>query len=192
MTTNPPLAPNVTPALLEAYLADLGRALAGIDPAEAADVLAGVREHVEASIGPDPTSQDLQDALTRLGPVERIAREAGAGAPALLTAEATAPSPGWPRWAPVALLVLAALALALLPSLPLAALALALATAAVSLLGARRERTTRGLYRIAAALSILTVVAALVGTLTLLAVDTTVLPAIEGPVEVPSPGGTQP
>lgn len=176
--------------LVEAYLDDLDRALAGIDPAERADVVASIREHVDASLSEEPTPQDVQDVLRRLGPVERIAREADATGPALLgPASAAAPHRvGHPARSGPALLALAALSLALIPAMPAAAVALALAVGIAAVLGARRTDGPTGLLRAAAALAALTILLAGLAAATLLGARTE-LPSIEAPIEVVSPGG---
>ncbi|MBF5082637.1 hypothetical protein [Quadrisphaera sp. INWT6] len=64
--------------LVHAYLSDLGRALAGADPRERADVLDGVREHLDEALGdgaPVETA-DVRRVLADLGPVEAIAAQA--------------------------------------------------------------------------------------------------------------------
>ena len=71
MTTNPDFPP-----LVEAYLADLDRALASADPRERAETLAAVREHAAESLarhGTDDAAVRL--VLDELGPVEVIAAE---------------------------------------------------------------------------------------------------------------------
>ncbi|WP_066582778.1 HAAS signaling domain-containing protein [Cellulomonas timonensis] len=175
--------------LVEAYLEDLDRALAGIDPAERADVVASIREHVDESLGEAPTSEDVQDVLRRLGPVERIAREADVAGPALLSPTATVPHRvGHPARSGPALLVLAALSLALIPAMPVVAVALALAVGIAALLGARRTDGPTGLLRAAAALAALAILITGIAAATLLSARTE-LPSIEAPVEVVSPGG---
>lgn len=71
MTATPELPPSV-----EAYLADLDRALAGADPRERAETVAAVREHAAellARYGTDDES--ARRVLDELGPVEAIAAE---------------------------------------------------------------------------------------------------------------------
>jgi len=178
-------------SLVEAYLDDLDRALAGIDPAERADVVASIREHVDASLGDRPTAADVREVLQRLGPVERIAREADVGA---ALAASPDPSPGaspddrWPRWSGAALLGLGALAIALIPTAPVAAVAVALAAGIAALIGVRRAPGPTGLLRAAAALCALAVLLTALAAATLLGVRTE-LPSIGTPVEVVSPGG---
>ncbi|HET7822605.1 MAG TPA: hypothetical protein VFL10_13865 [Ornithinibacter sp.] len=65
------------------YLDDLARMLSDIDPGERDEVLAGIREHLDAEIGSsDGGDAAVQAALLRLGPPERVAAEARAGHPA--------------------------------------------------------------------------------------------------------------
>ncbi len=65
------------------YLDDLARMLSDIDPGERDEVLAGIREHLDAEIGSgDGGDAAVQAALLRLGPPERVAAEARAGQPA--------------------------------------------------------------------------------------------------------------
>ena len=64
------------PPLVEAYLADLDRALAAADPRERAETVAAVREHAAellARYGSDDGS--ARRVLDELGPVEAIAAE---------------------------------------------------------------------------------------------------------------------
>ncbi len=59
------------------YLDDLARMLADLDPADRDEVLAGVREHLDATLADHPDDHAAVDAaLLRLGPPERIAAEA--------------------------------------------------------------------------------------------------------------------
>ncbi|MEU4362240.1 hypothetical protein [Promicromonospora sp. NPDC023987] len=71
MTTTPDFPP-----VIEAYLADLDRALAVADPRERAETVAAVREHAAESLarhGRDDES--ARRVLAELGPVETIAAE---------------------------------------------------------------------------------------------------------------------
>lgn len=59
------------------YLDDVARMLGEADPAYRAEVLAGVRDHLESALGPAPWHEsDVQHALARLGPPEEIAAAA--------------------------------------------------------------------------------------------------------------------
>jgi hypothetical protein len=97
--------------LVSAYLDDLARMLIDLDPGERAEVLAGVREHVDASLTDrsSTTDQDVRAVLAELGPPEAVAQEAYAGrsAAAGRPAPAPAPSPLLARkWVPVTVAVL--------------------------------------------------------------------------------------
>lgn len=64
---------------VSSYLDDLARMLADLDPADRDEVLAGVREHLDATLAEHPDEPAAVDAaLLRLGPPERIAAEARA------------------------------------------------------------------------------------------------------------------
>jgi uncharacterized membrane protein len=84
-TTHPPAT---------AYLRDLELLLHGVEPGERAEVLAGVREHLEGAVGPGASDDDVRAALAELGPPQAIADEAYAGRTAV---GLTAPRPV-PRW----------------------------------------------------------------------------------------------
>ncbi|MHB1064877.1 MAG: HAAS signaling domain-containing protein [Georgenia sp.] len=88
---------------IAAYLDDLARMLTGADPVLRAEVLGGVREHIDAALAGRTgggTSEDVDAVLLELGPPERIAAAA-------LGDGATWPgaAPGWaepgagPGWA---------------------------------------------------------------------------------------------
>lgn len=70
--------PTVHP-LAASYLAELERLLAGIDPAERHETLAGVREHIEAATGGDHSDDAVRAALAELGSPQAVADEAYAG-----------------------------------------------------------------------------------------------------------------
>lgn len=62
--------------LVAAYLADLDRRLAGADPAERADIVDSIREHIDAAVqelGHEPTPEDVHRILSDLGPVDDVA-----------------------------------------------------------------------------------------------------------------------
>ncbi|MGL5930502.1 MAG: HAAS signaling domain-containing protein [Dermatophilaceae bacterium] len=94
---------NTTDARIGSYLDDLARMLADLDPPTRDDVLAGVREHLDAVLAEnagDPRAVD--DALLRLSPPDRVAAEARADRP---TSHPAWPPPGPsdnPAWARVA------------------------------------------------------------------------------------------
>ncbi|WP_127130078.1 hypothetical protein [Georgenia sp. SYP-B2076] len=62
-----------------AYLDDVARMLADLNPLDRAEVLAGLREHIDAALadGPQPPTAERVDAvLAELGPPDRVAAEA--------------------------------------------------------------------------------------------------------------------
>lgn len=102
-----------THPLVLAYLQELERLLAGIDPGERAEVMAGVREHLDGALaGRDQVSdEEVRGVLAELGPPQAIADEAYAGR----TAHASIP-PGRVGalsrpWVPVVVAVLTAVGL---------------------------------------------------------------------------------
>lgn len=65
------------PPLVEAYLADLDRALASADPRERAETVAAVREHAAEALARHGTDDEsARRVLDELGSVEAIAAEA--------------------------------------------------------------------------------------------------------------------
>ena len=66
----------VTHPLVGAYLRDLEMLLHGIEPGERAEVLAGVDEHLEVSLGPEASDDDVRRALAELGSPQSVADEA--------------------------------------------------------------------------------------------------------------------
>ncbi len=117
MTTSP---------LVSAYLADLDRALAGVDPGDRAEIVDAVREHIDAALaelGAAPSQAEIAGVLRRLGSADTVASAWAAGerttspaaaasaAPALPYGAATPPAPGagtmLPAWAKVLLVVVA-------------------------------------------------------------------------------------
>lgn len=112
-----------THPLVSAYLEELDRLLAGIDPGDRAEVLTGVREHLDSAL--DGRGQvgddDVREALAELGPPQAVAEEAYAGRP---TPAPTAP----PRvaamrrpWVPVVVALLTAVGLLVVLLVPSAA-----------------------------------------------------------------------
>lgn len=83
MSTHPTHPPVSAHPLVQAYLADLDRALAGTDPRERADVLDGVREHLGEALGENTAAGTVRvrQVLAGLGPVEVIAAQATTPAP---------------------------------------------------------------------------------------------------------------
>ncbi len=111
------------------FLDDLGRMLAPADPVLRAEVLAGVREHVESALGPRPWAPgDVTRVLLELGPPEEVAaallEERGGARPARMPLLARS-------WLPALAVLL--VALGLLVALPVVApLALAVGASGVS------------------------------------------------------------
>ncbi|WP_146363948.1 hypothetical protein [Arthrobacter yangruifuii] len=108
MTTTEPM-----PALLEAYFADLDRALIGTDPREHAETVQAMREDAAEMLNRDGASeQTAERIIAEFGPVERIAA-------------AATPAPAATRpWADIWLLVGSILGLAyfIIPVLSIAML----------------------------------------------------------------------
>jgi uncharacterized membrane protein len=75
---------HTTHPLVAAYLEELERLLAGIDPGDRAEVLSGVREHLDGSLPGHGRAGDdeVRTALAELGPPQAVADEAYAGRPA--------------------------------------------------------------------------------------------------------------
>lgn len=106
---------HTTHPLVAAYLDELDRLLAGIDPADREEVMAGVREHLDGALpGSGPVSDDeVREVLAELGPPQAVADEAYAGRPAH-AANAPAPVGRLSRpWVPVVVAVLVAVGLLL-------------------------------------------------------------------------------
>lgn len=117
-------------AALDAYLTGVRRSLEGRSDLDAADVVAGIEEHVETELSVrsvDPaTAEDVNDVLEQLGSVQYL-NETAAVSEDRLTQEVG-------RWPAVAVLVLAALGIALLPT---RLMPVAVALLVTSVLGAR-------------------------------------------------------
>lgn len=70
------------PELLEAYFADLERALAGADPRERAETLQAMREHAAEMLTRDGRSdQTAERVIADFGPVEQVAAAASTAPP---------------------------------------------------------------------------------------------------------------
>jgi len=101
--TNTPLSH----PLVAAWLSELDGLMQGVDPGERAEVLAGVREHVDAALTGNLSDDRVRAVLAELGSPQSVADEAYAGRPGL----ARRPRP---RWLATVAVVLNALGLALL------------------------------------------------------------------------------
>jgi hypothetical protein len=127
--------PTALHPLVARYLDDLGRLLAGVDPADRAEVLEGVREHLDASLeGTSRTEADVRAALDELGPPQAVADEAYAGRSPVAAYPVPASVPSTSRgWLPVVVAALEGLSL-------LAVLALASGGSAVTTVSSSSSR----------------------------------------------------
>lgn len=100
-----------THPLVTAYLEELEHLLSGIDPAERAEVIAGVREHLEGALPGQGTASDteVRAALAELGPAQAVADEAYADRPAPTPPAAARVGALSRPWVPVVVAVLSAL-----------------------------------------------------------------------------------
>lgn len=137
--------------LLESYVADLERQLADADPAERADIVASVREHVAAdlaALGRPATPADVEASLATLGSVDAVA--------AAWTPEGSGqPAPEAHRGLPTAVVVvgtLAALTAVALVVVPIVAVPLAITTLVAGIVAIRRHREGRAISVIATVL----------------------------------------
>ena len=86
------MTPGTTHPLVAAYLEELDGLLAGIEPRERADVMLGVREHLDGALGATGgTDQEVREALAELGPPQLVANEAYAGRQPATAATPAAP-----------------------------------------------------------------------------------------------------
>lgn len=122
---------------VETYLDDLARMLSDLDPAERDDVLAGIREHLDAILGEhyDDVAA-VEAAMLRIGPPEQVAAEArrSAASGPEISDEVTQPAQAAPSFA-AASWARIAVATTLLVTVPF--LLLALWTRASALVQAR-------------------------------------------------------
>ena len=102
------MSSHTTHPLVGSYLSDLELLLHGIEPGERAEVLAGVREHLDGSLAPGADDASVRAVLAELGPPQAIADEAYAGRPAPSPRRTPALSRAW---VPISVGVLLALAL---------------------------------------------------------------------------------
>lgn len=76
------MSSHTTHTLVDSYLRELELLLQGVEPGERAEVLAGVREHLDGSLAPGADDASVRAVLAELGPPQAIADEAYAGRPA--------------------------------------------------------------------------------------------------------------
>ena len=110
------MSSHTTHPLVDAWLRDLEQLLQGIEPGERAEVLAGVREHLDGSLPTGATEDDVRRALAELGSPQSVADEAWAGRPAPVAPApvSSARVPVMARgWVPITVGVLLGLALVL-------------------------------------------------------------------------------
>lgn len=130
------------PALLEAYFADLDRALIGTDARERAETVQAMREHAaEMLLRYGASEETAERVIGDFGPVEQVAA-AATPAPAPTPAPASAPAPR--SWTDIWLLVGSVVSL-LFYVFPLFALAMLVG----AILRIRRNSGTRALQKAA-------------------------------------------
>lgn len=181
--------------LLEQYLADLERRLAGAEPGERADIVASVREHVEADLAAldrPATPADVAASLQALGSVDAVA---AAWSPDASLAARPAGSPPQ-RLSPLLLAaaVLTGVTVLVLFTLPPLAVAPGIAALVLGILGLRRHEQPRWLpvtAVVAGGVSILVVVGLVIPALFLFALRSE--PSSVGdPVEMVEPATSSP
>ncbi|GHG49428.1 hypothetical protein GCM10011331_11980 [Flavimobilis marinus] len=149
--------------LVEAYLADLDRALRGSDPRERAETLASITEHLDEALGNAPSTDAVRQVLAELGPVDAIAASTTPAEPH----HAAQP----PRWLPALSLAMAGASLALLLLNPFIALPLALAALVMGIVQLRSDASSRPLTWAAVAVSTATILGAVILAILLLSVS---------------------
>ena len=106
------MTPSTHP-LVAAYLEELDQLLAGIDPGDRTEVMAGVREHLDTALpGSDPvTDDDVRAALAELGPPHAVADEAYADKPPAVIPPVPRVGPMSRVWVPILVVILQVIAL---------------------------------------------------------------------------------
>lgn len=165
--------------MVEAYLADLDRALSGSDPREHAETMSAVREHLADAVAPDATAEQVRRALDELGPVETIAANTTQPAP-------TPERPGTDKLAVGALVAAVAGALLLVP-VPFIGAPMALIALITGIVHLRTTRRGRPLAWSAVVIAALTLVTSLALAMTLLAASNTTEPGPRQGSPIPSP-----
>lgn len=147
--------------LLDAYVADLERRLATADPGERADIVASVREHVEADLaglGRPASSADVEASLATLGSVDTLVAAWAPDGAAPIAHEPTWAAARTPAAPPAplstrarAVLAVAAVAgIALAVVFPPAWLLLPPAVLVLGIMGARRQPEHRAAWVVTA------------------------------------------
>lgn len=98
--------------LVDRYLSELAELLAGVPVADRAETMAGVSEHIEASLPAGHTDDDIRRVLEQLGPPRAVADEAYASFRPLDAQRTEVPNPR--HWMPILACVLMILALLVL------------------------------------------------------------------------------
>ncbi len=167
--------------LVQAYLADLDRALTGSDPREHQDTLDAVREHLLEALGESPSSQEVRAVLAGLGSVDAIAAgTTSAGAAPTVTVVQPGPAPTRPDPGSVVALVTAVVAVLTLFLSPFVALPLAVVALVVAIVRLRTPAARTALAWSAAAVAGATLLLSLVLALLLVTVGES--PPQPGPV----------
>ena len=161
--------------MVEAYLADLDRALSGSDPREHAETMSAVREHLADAIVLDATAEQVRHALDELGPVEAIA--------AGTTRAAPSPERAGIDGLAISTLIAAAAGMLLLVPLPFIGAPLALIALITGIAHLRSTRQGKPLAWAAIVISTLTLVTSLVLAMTLLASNNSLKPQQPRPVQ---------
>lgn len=106
---------HTTHPLVAAYLEELERLLAGIDPGDRAEVMSGVREHLDSALGAHGPvgDDDVREALLELGPPQAVADEAYAGRPAYAPTSPPRVGALSRSWVPVVVAIVTAVGLLL-------------------------------------------------------------------------------
>jgi hypothetical protein len=104
---------HTTHPLVSAYLEELERLLAGIDPGDRAEVMSGVREHLDSALrglgSHDHVGDDeVREVLAELGSPQTVADEAYAGRPAYGPISPARVGPMSRPWVPVVVAILTA------------------------------------------------------------------------------------
>ncbi|MGB7982014.1 MAG: hypothetical protein WCF36_14635, partial [Candidatus Nanopelagicales bacterium] len=93
--------------LAAAYFDELDRLLAGIDPGDRAEVMSGVREHLDGALGGrnDVSDDDVRAALAELGPPHAVADEAYADRSSAAIPPAPRAGPMSRVWVPIVVVI---------------------------------------------------------------------------------------
>jgi len=152
--------------MVEAYLAELDRALIGCDSREHAETVSAVREHLADAVPLDASREQVQRTLDELGPVEAIAAAATTGAVPCTAPENAA---GVTSFFTIGILATAIVGAVLLVPVPFLAVPLTIVALVMGIVRVRTARRDKYLAWAAVVIASVTLVAALVLAMTLLA-----------------------